>query len=633
MDTLPEPNYLPSPACLLGEPSATPSRPLPLEPLFHARIVGGGAWSPDGRQIVFSANISGRLNLWLVSAAGGWPRQLTLGDERQVGAAWSPDGRSITFTSDRDGDEQWDVFIVSPDTGEVENLTRTPDISEESPAWSPDGRCLAWIAKPRDGASFEIEILDLVTRERRALTRATPPEWGNFAPLWSPDGSRLAFTRQHATGRDSDVYVAAVAGGAPRCLTAHQGEAIYQAAAWSPRGDHLLVESNAGNGYDNIALLSLDGGLEWLTQEKWEVAAGDFSPDGGAVSWQANVDGETVIALTDLASRRRTLLPLASGVNSLAGAESAFSRDGSRLLYSHNGPRGPNELCVYSLEGQRTSAVTESWVGGLRGEDMIAPVRARYRSRDRRFEISAWVYAPSGLARDGSHPGLVYIHGGPAAQSMNAFNRAIQYLVSRGIFVIAPNYRGSTGYGKEFHDANRLDLGGGDLADVLAAADWLAATGYVDVHRLAVMGGSYGGYLTAMALTHAPEVWAAGVAIVPFVNWFTEIAHEDPLLRQYDLATMGDPDENRLLYEARSPIFFVDRIRAPLLVLAGRNDPRCPPAEAEQVVGAVRARGGVAELKIYDDEGHGFARLENQVDAYRRVGEFLLRYLRPPSPA
>src|SRR5580692_1464580 len=150
-------------------------------------------------------------------------------------------------------------------------------------------------------------------------------------------------------------------------------------------------------------------------------------------------------------------------------------------------------------------------------------------------------------------------------------------------------------------------MGGGDLQDVLAAADFIKRTGYLDPKKIVLIGGSYGGYLTMMGVTKAPGVWGAGVPIVPFVNWFTEIENEDPVLQQSDLATMGDTEKNKALFQDRSPIFFVDRIKAPLLLLAGGNDPRCPKSETLQVVEAVKKNGGVADYKIYENEGHGFS--------------------------
>ena len=172
-----------------------------------------------------------------------------------------------------------------------------------------------------------------------------------------------------------------------------------------------------------------------------------------------------------------------------------------------------------------------------------------YPSRDGKWTISAFLYVPYNMPKNGQNAVIVYVHGGPTSQTMNSFSRFIQYAANQGYMVLAPNYRGSRGYGKEFQQANLGDMGGGDLQDVLAGVDWLRQTGYPDPKKFILMGGSYGGYLTMMGVTKAPEMWAAGVPIVPFVNWFTEIENEDPVLRESDLATMGDPKTNKALYE------------------------------------------------------------------------------------
>jgi dipeptidyl aminopeptidase/acylaminoacyl peptidase len=299
-------------------------------------------------------------------------------------------------------------------------------------------------------------------------------------------------------------------------------------------------------------------------------------------------------------------------------------------LYYHNGADAPGDVWTYDVASGQSQQITHSLVAGLRPQDMVEPYLVHYPSRDGKWTISALAYVPNNIQRNGKFPAIVYIHGGPAAQTTNSFNRFIQYIVNQGYVVIAPNYRGSTGYGKDFTDANRGDAGGGELHDVLDAADWIKKSGFVDPKKLIVMGGSYGGYLSMMAVTKAPETWAAGVPIVPFVNWFTEIEHEDPILREYDLATMGDPVQNKALYEDRSPINFVSQIKAPLLLLAGGHDPRCPKSEAQQVADAVKKQGGSVQLKIYENEGHGFARVENQIDAYQRVSDFLKVHV--PSP-
>jgi len=602
-----------------------------IDKLYMTRAIGGSAWSPGGKQVAFIANISGRNNLWLVPATGGWPMQLTISDQRQSQPTWSPDGNWIAYTSDHDGDEQWDIFLVSPKTGEVTNLTLSPESAEVEPAWSPDSKQLAYATKPKTGSSCEIELIDIATHHVRPLTKDTPKELSNHNPIFSRDGKFIVYTQSHADGKDSNVLMVDLASGQSTNLTPHDGRHNYFASDIAPDGKTVLITSDARNEYNNVALVDIGTKkIDWLTDEKWELSAGSFAPDGKSLTWDANVDGRSDIYLYDVAQRHAEALPAKPGLNFDGGDRTPFTRDGSRLLYFHNSSGAPTDLWVYDRASRESQQITHALVAGLRSSDMVEPYLVHYPSRDGKWTISAFAYVPNNIQRNGKFPAIVYIHGGPAAQSVDSFNRFIQYIVNQGYLVIAPNYRGSTGYGKAFTDANLGDAGGQELNDVLDAGEWIKKSGFVDPQKLIVMGGSYGGYLSMMAVTKAPEMWAAGVPIVPFVNWFTEIANEDPSLREYDLATMGDPVKNKALYEDRSPINFVDQIKAPLLLLAGGNDPRCPAEESQQVAEAVKKRGGIVQVKIYKDEGHGFSRVENQIDAYQRVSDFLK--VRVPSP-
>jgi dipeptidyl aminopeptidase/acylaminoacyl peptidase len=628
--TLPALQAITDPKQIASKPDARVEKALSIEKLYITRQIGGSTWSPDGKTVAFISNLSGRNNLWLVPAEGGWPTQLTVSNERQTSPTWSPDGKWIAFMSDYDGDEQWDIFLVSPKTGQVKNLTNTREIAEESPTWSHDGRFLAYIVKPKTSSVFEIDVYDTVLRDVKHLTTDTAKDRMNVAPIWSADDKSIVYTQEQSKGTDSNVFLVDVASAQSTLLTPHAGERTYSATDVSPDGKSVLITSNAGNGYDNVGLLDIaTKKIRWLTQDKWEISGESFSPDGKFLTYTANVDGNTDIYLHDIASGKARALPLTKGVNQAAGRPSPFARDNSRMLYAHNGPTAPGDLWVYNLADSKSLQLTHSLVGGVRAEDMVEPYLVHYPSKDGKWTISAFLYVPYNLPRNGQHPAIVLVHGGPTAQTMNNFNRFVQYMANQGYLVIAPNYRGSTGYGREFREANLFDMGGGDLQDVLAAADWIQQTGYVDAKKLILMGGSYGGYMTMMGVTKAPEVWAAGVPIVPFVNWFTEIQNEDPVLQQSDLATMGDVVKNKALYEDRSPINFVDRIKAPLYLLAGGNDPRCPKEEAQQVVDAVKKRGGVVEYKVYENEGHGFAKVENQIDAYQRVAEFLKAHVPP----
>jgi dipeptidyl aminopeptidase/acylaminoacyl peptidase len=640
--TISTPQAITDPKEISSKPNAqVEPKSLTIEKLYMTRQVGRATWSPDGKSIAFISNMSGRNNLWLVPAEGGWPVQLTVSDQRQTAPAWSPDGKWIAYQSDYDGDEQWDIFLVSPKTGRVVNLTQTREIAEMSPTWSPDGRYLAYEVKPKTSAAFEIDVYDTLMREVKHVTTGTPQDRGNYGPIWSHDGKSVVYTQEQAKGTDSNIFIAEVATGQSTILTPHEGEQRYTANDIDPGlrkdGGRILISSNALNGYENVGLLEFTdergairpGAIKWITRDKWEIRGKEFSPDGNHVTFSANVDGNEDIYLHDLGTGKSTALPILKGVNEPVGGPYAFSKDGSRLLYYHNGPTAPGDLWVHTLATGKSHQVTHSLVAGVRSDEMVAPYLVHYPSRDGKWTISAFLYVPFNMARNGQNAAIVYIHGGPTSQTMNSFNRFIQYAVNQGYMVLAPNYRGSTGYGKEFQQANLFDMGGGDLQDVLAGVDWIKQTGHLDPKKIAVMGGSYGGYLSMMAVTKAPELWAAGVPIVPFVNWFTEIEHEDPVLQQSDLATMGDPVKNKALYEERSPINFIDQVRAPLLLLAGGHDPRCPESETQQVVDAIKKRGGTVDYKIYKNEGHGFARVENQIDAYQRVADFLLAHVVP----
>jgi dipeptidyl aminopeptidase/acylaminoacyl peptidase len=267
-------------------------------------------------------------------------------------------------------------------------------------------------------------------------------------------------------------------------------------------------------------------------------------------------------------------------------------------------------------------------MASLEPENLARSQIVTYRSFDG-TPVSAILTIPLNLKRDGSNAAILFPHGGPTGQAEDTFGRTAAALASRGYFVMQPNVRGSTGYGREFQLANVGDLGGGDLKDVLAAREFLIATGYVDPKRVGITGGSYGGYMTLMALGKAPDAFAAGVQLFGIINWFTMYETSDPLLQQYLISLLGDPVKNKAAYEASSPMTYIRQAKAPLLSLQGENDIRVPRGQAQEIADILKARGNEVEVVFYPAEGHGFVKRENQTDSLRRTIAWFEKYLKP----
>jgi len=296
------------------------SGPVPIAQLYYTRSTFGPAWSPDGREIVFTTNLTGRFNLWRVPAVGGFPIQLLQSDDRQTGPVWSPDGKWIVFEQDFGGGELYDLFAVSRDGADVINLTNSPDISESDARWSPDGSTLALSYRPKESSKVDIALLDWKTKSVRKLTNEQTKNREWYGAIWSPDGKTIYSTRANAGDTDSDVYRVDVATGQSENLTPHAGDVIYSVSSVSPDGRTLLIASNEKGGYSNVALLDVGSRKRtWVTDTKWEAEAGEFSPDGKTFTYTLNADGRTNIYMADRESGKAMPLRFAEGITSPAG--------------------------------------------------------------------------------------------------------------------------------------------------------------------------------------------------------------------------------------------------------------------------------------------------------------------------
>jgi dipeptidyl aminopeptidase/acylaminoacyl peptidase len=388
-----------------------------------------------------------------------------------------------------------------------------------------------------------------------------------------------------------------------------------------------LLSSNSRGGVSNVALFDLaTRKMQWVTDSLWEASSGDFSPDNRHFTYEIDADGRTESYIGDRQGPPRKLA-FPEGITGFSGNPTAYSRDGEHLLLTHDASNHPTELWVYDIETGSARQISHSAIASLNSATLPASQLVHYKSFDGET-ISAFLWMPFNLKRDASNPAVVLPHGGPTDQTVDRFNTTAAALASRGYICIAPNVRGSTGYGAAFQKQNYQDLGGGDLQDEVYATKFLLATGYVDAKKIGITGGSYGGYMTMMAVAKTPDVWAAAVEQYGIVNWVTMEEKSEPFLQSYVHSILGDPAKDAAVYRAASPLTYMKNATAPLLVLQGENDIRVPKEEAEQVVKIYQENGKTVDAKFYPQEGHGYAKREDQIDSLRRVVDWFDRYLK-----
>ena len=602
------------------------AKPVAVEDLYVTRLIDSAALSPNGAEVAVTTNLTGRTNLWKVSTVGSWPVQLLHSDDRQAEPMWSPDSRWIAYSQDKGGNELWDIYVISREGGSPTNLTNTPDIREQHPVWSHDGKLIAFVCKPKQAPSYDLAVIDVVTHKVRKLTEEKDPQQNWDVIAFGPDNKILYANRTSVGFDDGDVYAVDVASGRQTNLTPHEGKQLNLGADISPDGGSILMTSNQKGGYLNLALLDVaTKKLAWITDTQWEVTAGAFSPDGQHFTYAINADGRSALYLGDRRGAQSTKLEVSPGVNTTLSPQH-FSPDGKQILLEHEAMNTPNDLWVYDIGIHRPRQLTYMAVASLTPQTIPPSELVHYKSFDGKI-ITAVLRMPFNLKRDGSNPAIIFPHGGPTGQTIDGWSRWSNALATRGYIVLMPNPRGSTGYGIDFQRANYQDLGGGDLQDEMNGLEWLLSTGYVDPRKVGVFGGSYGGFMTLMLAAKEAAKFTAAVDLFGPLDWYTMLRHSDPQLSQYLRSLLGDPEKDRKTYEDDSPIKYVQNIRAPLLVLQGDNDPRVPKEETKRLVDILKKRGNVVEVVYYPDEGHGFDKLEHQIDAARRIVAWFEKYL------
>lgn len=609
----------------LTSPANPAAQPVPLNDIGMTRSLYDAVWSADGSQLFLATDLTGRVNLWRMDASGSWPVQLTQSDDAQSGPVPSRDGKYLYFTQDVGGNEYPDVYRVPVSGGAVANLTNTPDQREEALLAGPrDGLMALSVKRKTEGQTN----LGVITAEGsiRLLTAEKDPQFNWGAVAWTADGTAIIANRISVDGITGEVWRIDVASGAATRLLGAP-KTLFVATGATADGGTIAVTSDVTTGQSHAGVYTVaTRQWRWLKPTPWEQSSDIITRDGRTMIVRTNADGRSTLSRVDLATMAERDLAIDPGRNSVAGLQ-AQSPDGRSLLVIHSGADSPTALYRYDLASDQAAPLVPLAMASLTPALLPKSRVVAYRSFDGTL-ISAIVTMPFNLQRDGSNPAIVLPHGGPTGQAEDGFSRYAAAFASRGYVVIQPNFRGSTGYGKAFQQANFKDLGGGDLRDTVAAKQFLVDSGYVDPKRVGIFGGSYGGFMTLMAIGRTPDEFAAAVQWFGIINWRTMYRDQDALLQAYQRTLLGTPDENPAVYDAASPLTYIKATKAPLLTIQGENDIRVPRGQAQEVNDILKAKGNIVETIFYPGEGHGFQKREHQLDSLNRTIAWFDKYLK-----
>ncbi len=607
--------------------------PFGIERYLNIRSATSPALSPTGDQIAFLTNISGTPQVWMVGAQGGWPDQMTFFPDRVDFISWSPNGSGLIFGKSIGGDENAQLYWMAPDGSQIRALTSEPKVRYNFGGWSHDGKKISYASNQRNRDFFDIYVMDVAAGSALLVYQQD----GSNAPVaWSIDGRRLVVS--HANEQlslDNDLYLVDIAAKTVTHLTPHEGAAQFSDVRFMPDGHSLLFTTDDKREFQSLAQMDLaTRRVDILDDTQWDVAGIEVSDNGGMLAYTLNRDGFSELYVRRLNTDGKPLItdpgpkgmPVKLPGKGVVGGLS-FSRDGRKLALVFNGARFNADVWIYDLQTRTVRQVTRSSLAGIPQSSFVEPELIHYKTFDERM-IPAWYYRPRNTPANDSLPVIVSVHGGPEGQALPTFSAVDQYFLARGYAILVPNVRGSTGYGKTYTHLDDVQKREDSVKDLAAAVDWLKSRGGADPGRIGVMGGSYGGYMVLAAITLYPEIWSAAVELFGIANFETNLKRTSGYRRKLREREYGTLEKDLEFLRSISPIYKVDRIRAPLFVLQGKNDPRVPYTESEQIVKALRDRNRPVEYILFEDEGHGFVKLNNRLFMYPKIVEFLDKHMK-----
>jgi dipeptidyl aminopeptidase/acylaminoacyl peptidase len=604
------------------------SREIPLKDFFDNPKISGAAISPDGKRLAFLSPENNRLNIWVCDTGSDLASAKAVTHDTKRGIityAWTRDSSYILFEQDQGGDENFHLYRTDPSNPNAKAVDLTPSEGARAqiidlPRDRPNAALVAINA--RDKRYFDAYEIDIASGRSRLLEK-NPGD----VDAWFADGHGIIRACAAQLGTTTEIRVRDLGSGLFRLLATYSDEESASIHGFGPDGSFLYISSARGSNTERLVTLDLKTGKETVIDEDPEYDLSEV-----LISDQTNEllgVGYDRERLTYKAFEKQFARDL-SALEMVHDGEIHFrssTRDEKRWVIAYDSPNDPGATYLYDRETGQAQFLyrPRPWLP----RDALADVKSiTFQSRDG-LAIHGYLTVPKGVeARN--LPTVLVVHGGPWARDNWGYDPETQFLANRGFAVLQINYRGSTGYGKRFLHAGDREWGGKMLDDLVDGAEWAVSQGFADRGRLAIYGGSYGGYATLAALAFRPKIFACGIDYVGISNLLTFMNTIPPYwetFRDIMYKRVGDPKADREFLLSRSPLFAVDKIEAPLLVAQGYNDPRVNHAEAEQIVDALKAKGSQVEYLVKMDEGHGFQNPENRMEFYERMEAFLKSHL------
>ena len=595
-----------------------------LRQLLRVRYAYAGRFDAGGKHLVFVADLGGVPQVWGLGSGSAWPELLVAPPDRAQSIHTGPRPGQLIVNADIGGDEHSQLLYVDSQGAAWRDLTSDRAHIYNFGQFSRDGQRISYSANTRSTRWFDVYVRDLASGETRSVIE---DDTTKRAGAFSPDGRWLLVTRVFSNAHHELWLIDLEGVESPRLLSAPGEEAIYEQPQWTLDGRLIYCVSDLGREFAAPARIDVaTGRLTFLIEPELETDEATLDPRGQRLAYALNHDGDAEIVVRSLETgeeERVTRLP-AGALYTYWQSGLAWDSSGQRLAISWSASKMSPNVYTWSVGGGDVRQVTLAGGLDVNPADLPQPEHVQYPTFDGR-DIPALFYPAPGAGANA--PCVVFVHGGPEGQYRATFQPVVQYLASSGFAVLAPNVRGSSGYGRSYMHLDDVRKRMDSVADLAHAAYWLRETRRADPHRIAVYGGSYGGFMVLAALTNYPDLWAAGVDLVGIANFVTFLENTGPWRRHLREAEYGSLEHDRAFLEEISPINKVDRIRAPLLVIHGANDPRVPISETEQMVARLRSLGRTVEFLRLDDEGHQIAKLKNKLTAYPMAVDFLRRHL------